>query len=138
MATLAANDGAATIYNGVSPIFTSTLGSPPARVPSSRDAQASLESSWGAPTKAGWASEVRSRESTTIIIWLFRASSSGSNHFGHFLPNTSKPSNVSPPSALSRSLAHPCGESGSKARHISLPLLGRVTSDWVQPVHKVL
>ena len=67
-----------------------------ARVPSSKDAQASLEASWIAPSKAGRASKARSGESEVITTGLFLTSSFKPDRFGHLPPGTSEQGVVSP------------------------------------------
>ena len=52
LASLIENDGAATTSNEASATTPSALGDPPAGIPSSADAQDSLEASWGEPSKA--------------------------------------------------------------------------------------
>ena len=53
LASLVENDGAATTSNKASSITPSTPGDPQAGNPSFSGTQASLEASWGAPSKAG-------------------------------------------------------------------------------------
>ena len=69
--SLAENDRAAATFNGAFTTTTSALGGPPAGIPSSDGAQVSLEVSWGASSKAGWASKALFRESTFITTGLF-------------------------------------------------------------------
>ena len=56
---------------GASPTTLSVLGGPSVRIPSSKDAQASLEASWAAPFEAGRESKARSEESEVITVGLF-------------------------------------------------------------------
>ena len=69
---LAKSDGPMTIFaEGASPTTLSALGGLSAGVPSSKDAQASLEASWAAPSKAGRASKAFFGEFAVITVKLF-------------------------------------------------------------------
>ena len=69
---LSESSGLTTISaEGASPKTLSGLRGPPIGIPSSKDAQASLEASWETPSKVGKASETHSGESKLIIVGLF-------------------------------------------------------------------
>ena len=69
---LAGSDGPKTVsIKGASLTTLSALGGPHAGIPSSKDAQASLEASWAAPSKAKKVSEAHFGESKVTIVGLF-------------------------------------------------------------------